>query len=454
MNLKKIITWVTTAMLLMSTLAGCGNNATSTSSEVKKDEVVTLTYTTWGSPNERKTQGEAVKAFEKANPNIKVNFQHIPADYETKLATMIAGNTPPDVALLNKTTALTWADQGKIYNIKPLLDKDAEISIDSYIDGSFVYSAVDKVVGITPCQEVFGIFYNVDMFKDAGVDLPRTKSADAWTWDQFINVAQQLTIDQNGKNALQPGFDPNKIKQYGVSLPLWAWQTFLVLNDTKFVSDDGTKSNLTDPAVAETLQRFGDLINKYHVAPSLAAQKTLPAPAVALQSKRVAMDYDGQWVQQDLATAKVNFGVGVLPKMKRSTTTLFGELVVMMSGTKHPNEAWKLEKWMTGGVGTKDLMSSGLWMPATKDMYTKPELIESWVVEPAHPEGYKDAIMTPAMSDSVPDVGYYLKNSVKILSIITPALDQVWLGKKTAAEVLKEVEPKVTPELKGVYMGK
>lgn len=453
MNSRKIITWITTAMILSSTLAGCGSSATTTSSG-KKEEVVNLTYTTWGSPNERQTQGDAVKAFEKANPNIKVNFQHIPADYETKLATMIAGNTPPDVALLNKTTSLTWADQGKIYNIKPLLDKDADITTDSYINGSFVYGAPDKIVGITPCQEVFGLFYNVDMFKDAGVELPPTKAADAWTWDQFIKVAQQLTIDQNGKNALQPGFDKEKIKQYGVNLPLWAWQTFLVLNDTKFVSDDGKSSKLSDPAVAETLQRYGDLINKYHVAPSLASQKTLPAPAIALQSKKVAMDYDGQWVLQDLAAAKLNFGVGVLPKMKRCTTTLFGELIVMMAGTKHPKEAWKLEKWMTGGVETKALMTSGLWMPAIKDMYTKPELVDTWAVKPAHPDGYKDAIMTQAMSDSVPDVGYFLKNSVKILSIITPALDQVWLGKKTATDVLKEVEPKVIPELQGVYIQK
>ena len=100
-------------------------------------------------------------------------------------------------------------------------------------------------------------------------------------------------------------------------MPTSIWQTFLNLNDVKYVSDDGMKSNLTDPVVIDTIQKLADLSVKYHVAPSPAQSKTLPAPAVALQSKKIAMDWDGQWVQIDLANAKVNYDVGVLPKMKK-----------------------------------------------------------------------------------------------------------------------------------------
>ena len=214
------------------------------------------------------------------------------------------------------------------------------------------------------------------------------------------------------------------------------------------------KSNLTDPTVIDTIQKLADLSVKYHVAPSPAQSKTLPAPAVALQSKKIAMDWDGQWVQIDLANAKVNYDVGVLPKMKNNKTTLFGEVMCMFDTTKHPEEAWKFLKWMTSGEGTKDLITSGLWMPTVKSWYTDPEIIESWVVKPGHPDGYKEAILDQAMNNSVPDSGYYIKNSVKISSIISPALDQVWSGEKTAEEALKEIEPKVEPELKGIYTNK
>jgi len=452
MNIKKIITSIISVTLITSALVGCGGSSTSTSAA--NGDVVTLTYTTWGSPDELKAQTKAVEEFEKKNPNIKVNLQHIPTDYDTKLATMVAGNTAPDVALMYKTTALSWADQGKIKNISPLLDKDTEINKDTYIDGSFIHTDKDKIIGITPCQEVFGLYYNIDAFKEAGVDLPPTKAENAWTWDQFVEVCKKLTIDQNGKNATQDGFDPDNIKQFGINMPSAFWQTFLNLNDVKYVSEDGKKSNLTNPTVVDTVQKLADLSVKYHVAPSPAQSKTLPAPATALQSRKIAMDWDGQWVQLDLGNAKVNYDVGVLPKMKNNKTTLFGEVMCVFESTKHPDEAWKLLKWMTSGEGTKDLITSGLWMPTVKSWYTDPKLIESWVVKPGHPDGYKDAILNQALNNSVPDCGYYIKNSVKISSIIGPDLDQVWSGEKTAEEALREVEPDVVPELQGVYTSK
>lgn len=206
MNVKKIITSILSVTLIASALVGCSGSSASTSGAT--GDVVNLTYTTWGSPEELKAQTKAIEEFEKKNPNIKVNLQHIPTDYDTKLATMVAGNTAPDVALMYKTTALSWADQGKIKNISPLLDKDTEINKDTYIDGSFIHTDKDKIIGITPCQEVFGLYYNIDAFKEAGVELPPTKAENAWTWEQFVDVCKKLTIDQNGKNAAESGFDP------------------------------------------------------------------------------------------------------------------------------------------------------------------------------------------------------------------------------------------------------
>lgn len=452
---KKLTACIMTITIIISSMAlsGCqkGSSGTKAGSATKD---VNITFTMWGSPNEKKADEVAVKQFETNNPGIKVKFQYIPTDYETKLSTMIAANTPPDIGGLDKKTALIWSEQGKLVNLKSLIDKDTETTESDYIHDSFLRSSPDNIVGITPCQEVFAIFYNKDMFKAANVDPLPTKAQDALTWDQFVEVAKKLTIDQNGKNASEAGFDPSKIKQFGVQTPNWAWQTYLVLNDTKLMTDDNSKLNLSDPAVTETIQKFADLINVYHVAPSPAQAKTLPSAAVALQSKKVAMDYDGQWVQLDLANAKVNFDVGVLPKMKRCTTTLFGEVESIFKGSKHPEEAYKFMKWMCNPESVHELHKDGLWMPALKKYYTQPDLVDKWVVKPGHSEGYKDAVMNQTLNDSVPDIGYYVKNSGNILNIITPALDQVWLGKKTAAQALKEIEPKAQAAYKGVYVNK
>jgi molecular chaperone HtpG len=53
------------------------------------------------------------------------------------------------------------------------------------------------------------------LFDAAGVEYPPASLDKAWTWDEFIEVAKRLTIDSNGRNATQAGFDKNNVEQYG-----------------------------------------------------------------------------------------------------------------------------------------------------------------------------------------------------------------------------------------------
>jgi multiple sugar transport system substrate-binding protein len=51
----------------------------------------------WGSPLEKENVETGLKAFEEANPDIEVEWIHVPDDYATKLKTSLAGGSPPDV---------------------------------------------------------------------------------------------------------------------------------------------------------------------------------------------------------------------------------------------------------------------------------------------------------------------------------------------------------------------
>ena len=68
------------------------------------------------------------------------------------------------------------------------------------------------------------MFYNKDMFDAAGIDCPPTSADEAWTWDEFVEVAKQLTLDANGNNAASPDFDPDSIVQYGCMVENLTWQ--------------------------------------------------------------------------------------------------------------------------------------------------------------------------------------------------------------------------------------
>lgn len=440
-------------------LAGCRESSGTSpnaakideSADRKKDKVI-LTYASWGSPNEKQAKERMIEKFMEKYPWITVQYMYEPGDYITKLTTMYASNKAPDVFMLYKHTALQWAEQGKLYNLKSFLAADTEINENSLIGNAVMYWDQGKVAGVKVAEESFALYYNADLFRDAGVELPPAQAEEAWSWEQFLHAAKKLTIDRNGYNALSPNFDSKHITQFGVRFHTWMWHLMVPSNNTSVIAPDGSRMNLDDPAVIDAVQKLADLIYVHHVAPSPIQEKNLPQPALAMQSRKVAMDLNGQWVQLDLGAAGVNFGVGVLPKLKTSRTILFGEPLVMSSTTKHPKEAWLFYKWQLDSENSIDLHASGLWMPLLKNYYTKPELIARWAdVKPGHPFGYQDAVMRQTIENGVNSYDYYLKNNENITAILQPALDQVWLGKKNVNEAFESVSAKLDAAFRGTY---
>lgn len=444
--------WTLCTAMLASGCSRIAQDSPPAPEAAEKKETVTLTYATWGSPNEKRSQEQIIAKFMEKYPWIRIQYMYVPGDYVNKLTTLYASNNPPDVFVIYKQNALQWAEQGKLYDLNAFLSSDVEINRDTLIPNSIMYWDKNKVAGIKATEESFALYYNVELFREEGIEPPPTKAENAWTWDQFVETAKKLTLDRNGNNATNPAFDPEHIVRYGVRFNTWMWHLMVPSNNASVIAEDGSGLNLEDPAVIEAVQKLADLVHVHHVAPSPTQEKSLPAPALALQSKKVAMDLNGQWVQLDHAVARINYGVGVLPKLKSSKTVQFGEPVVMSYSTKHPEEAWLFYKWILNADHSLDMHASGLWMPTIKKYYTEPDLIAKWAkVKPGHPDGYEDAVMRQTLDNGVNAFEYYVRNLDKIAAIINPALDQVWLGKKSVDEAFRSVSARVNAEYRGTY---
>lgn len=451
-----------------SVLTGCGENKTSkgttnSNSETENssndkhtsdqsNEPVTIKYAFWGSPVEKKVVEGICKQFEEKNPGIKVEALHIPSDYESKMNTMIAANNAPDMAYLQSAQAYQLAEAGKLFNVYEMLGKDPEFKLEDYVPQAFYEWAPGKAIGRRIGIAAYALYYSVDAVKEAGVTLPVTQE-EALTWDEFVKIAQKLTIDKNGKRADEPGFDPNNIKQYGFTWPNF-WVNiyyFLQENDADYISPDGTKFTLDSPQAIEVIQNLADLIHKYHVSPTPVQQKSLPNISTSLATRRVAMQMDGNWNCADLAQAKVNFDIAVLPKMLRSRGIVDCGPIGIFNSTKHLNETWKLYKFAANPEYSLDFYASGISIPVLKKWLTEPELLKKWTDNAAHPKGYVPAMIGPLLNDPVPSPPDYIKNWAKIDAIISPALENVWLGKTTAKEAIAAIKDKVQAEIQGRY---
>jgi multiple sugar transport system substrate-binding protein len=111
--------------------------------------------------------------------------------------------------------------------------------------------------------------YNRDLFEEARIPFP----SEDWTWEEFAEIAQKLTVRDDNGNVTQFGYE---VPTFFFGLMPWFFS-----NGTSPVSDDWSASNMTDPKVKETLQFLYDLIHEYKVSPvpGRRASRTSSSPA-------------------------------------------------------------------------------------------------------------------------------------------------------------------------------
>ena len=413
-------------------------------------QVVTLKFMYWGSPDEKTAITNMVRQFEASHPNIKIDAQHVPANYDTKMNTLVAAGQQPDVAYMTVNQAMLFGEQGKLLNFVPYYKKYADLA--DRLPASYLYTSPTNSVGTRTALEMMTLYYNKDIFKAANIALPPATAAKAWTWDQFVQTAQKLTVDRQGHTANQAGFDPKNIKQYGVLFPTWylGLAPFLSSNGAELASQGGTKYALNSPQSVEVFQKLQDLIYKYHVAPTPAQAQSLPATALQLQARQTAMAIDGQWSLLNFADTKGNFGMGVLPKFKKPVTVAFAAITTIFKNTKHPEEAMEFYRFHNNPQYV-NLFAKGLWMPLEKKYYTDAKSIAAWTGNPAHPAEFRTAVVDYTLKNAMPNMFDYYKNMQRIDSVLSAGLDGIWQGKQTAKQALDALAPQIQPLLQGQY---
>lgn len=93
-----------------STSSGTGSSATEQSGASQTDvEQVTLRFAWWGGDSRHTATLEAIAAYEKQNPNVKIEAEYQGYDgYNDKILTQLAGGTQPDIMQTIATAAAEY----------------------------------------------------------------------------------------------------------------------------------------------------------------------------------------------------------------------------------------------------------------------------------------------------------------------------------------------------------
>lgn len=443
-------------MLSLITLSACdgtnkdvpstGTTGTESSGGTSADERIRITYAQWGNETETAACQAVADKFNAQQDKIYVEVLKIDYDnYIAKLNTMATAGKLPDTAIMSEAGVLTFAKNGLLYDISEMYEENEAKPLDC-----ITFKNNGTPVAYSAANEVLNIWYNIDLLKEVcekqGLDInqftPPAKAEDAWSWDEFVRVAQTLTIDVNGRNALDPNFDPNNVDIYGCCVNILPWQleVWCLSNGGGFFNKDGTECIINQPEAVEALQAIADLSLKYHCAPPVSTAAT--ALSTSLGTEKIVMATDGAWNVGTYLGPDANFeyGVGVLPYFKEKVTICTGGPNVVFATTKHPEEAMTWLKWYYQEENSWDLIENGTWMPILESWYTNSELTDKWINNKNYPEAgmYKSAVVDYAFNNAVSTAWYYVSGTDVFNAALDTAMSYVWTGDMTAREAINK----------------
>ena len=182
-------------------LSGCSAGSTGGGS-FDPDEKVTLEMSWWGDDARAALFDKVIGLFEDEHPNITVTQTPVgsPDDLFNRLATDFAGggDTAPDVFALGGAKPQEYGELGALLDLGTVKDY---VDYSKYPDFSLTNATVDdKLYGLPTGGNATAAFINADIFAKAGVEVP----AEGWTWDDFVEAANEIGSAGLTNDAGQP----------------------------------------------------------------------------------------------------------------------------------------------------------------------------------------------------------------------------------------------------------
>ena len=235
---------------------------------------------------------EMLQQYAKANPEACFESQGIPWDlFFQKYPTAVAAGTPPDMVIFHAAEVQQMAAEGLMQSMDDWYTSSG-MGKDQFNDVLIKQITADgKTMAVPFDNHGWLLWENTKVIKDAGLDpnnLPKNGK-------EFIDWAQKITTDKNGKHPNEAGFDKDNVSVWAT---YWTWPRYTVPAilwqfGGAVVSPDNKTATLSSPESVAAIQYVQDLMCKYYVMNPY--QPGTPYGGDPYQANQIALWWEGTW---------------------------------------------------------------------------------------------------------------------------------------------------------------
>ena len=308
------------------------------------------------------------KVFEEKNPGVTTEV--IEADL-TRFYAMTAAGTPPDLLRLQAPSIPQYLARGLLYDLTPFFEISQVLKPDDLAPANDYYKADSPLsVGSGPiygmCKDFspdFTVWVYDQAFEDVGLAVP--SDSEPMTYQDIAEYAAKVAKFE-GDRTLMFGYDFS-----------WGWIDRIMENmlqetgNSLYASGMGKVNLVSNEEAAAIAKYYFDLAKG-----RLTESPINPSPSWSgedFQKGILAMVQWGYWfspmAETDINKDKVRLLPGPTWTGVRRNPTMTATGMIMSSGTKVPEAAWKVFEFYNGEEPALERAGSGWGVPALKSMY-------------------------------------------------------------------------------------
>jgi len=325
---------------------------------------IKIAYPGWDSKEQEKAVTSIFAEYEKQNPGVKIEIISIPFPVmKQKLIVSLRSGDAPDMGYIGGRWLQEMQAAGFLSDLTAFA---ATLDRDDFFKEPWTTATVEnKIYGIPDRVDPWMFFYNVDMFKQAGIaEFPKTM-------DELVNVTKKLT---------KPG-------QYGFGMVgandatlIGRFLNILYAFHGDFLMPDGKQAAINNAGGVSALQFYGDLLNTWKVAQPSAMGNSNKDVRQLLLTNQVAMMIDGPWARGTLRqmNPNLNWSAGQIPQAegKKPRFIMSSWYYVIFSPSKVKDESKKFAEYC---LKPENMARSVVTIPGRKSAAAMPRFqTEDW----------------------------------------------------------------------------
>jgi len=373
MNRRTVVAMTVGLTVLATACTAGGGSGSSAPPSKSSHKPVTLTVWSFFTGRELKQFDGVLNGLKKTAPWISINS--VGGKQPSDILRAINSGTAPDVAIEpGPDDSAKYCATGAWIDLNPYIKQD-HVNLSSLSPPAALRYTSYKgdQCSLPMLSDAYGLYYNTDMFKAAGITSPPT------TFAQLEADAKKLTKKNPDGSFKVVGFDPLQsfYESYAIDYGIY--------NGAQWYDSSGKSALASDPRWAQLLQWQRSFANWYGYNnltkwfQNVGGANGEFSASNAFETGKVAMELDGEWRVAFIASdhAKIHYATAPFPVADNMASDygagqVGGTIIGIPKGSPDAADAWQVVKYMALGTQAEERLGELLknvptTFPALKD---------------------------------------------------------------------------------------